>query len=150
MSKRKAHIILILFDIFSLICLWAGYNLVNQVVSDIAHSADTVEFNNRVGFFCFGVLLPLVHLFAIYEYFWSQAVKRKMALFNWSGLILLLVLFTSGFYISTRVRTHVERAGYLRCPQADRQLSFSTALVYTKNDAICSQLIEEKITSQRY
>lgn len=150
MSKRKAHIVMILFDIFSLICLWAGYNLVNQVVVDIAHSADTVEFNNRVGFFCFGVLLPLVHLFAIYEYFWPQAVKRKMALFNWSALILLIVLFTSGFYISTRVKIHVEGAGYLHCPQADRQLSFSTGLVYTKNDAICGQLIELKITSQRY
>jgi hypothetical protein len=149
MSKPKAHIFLILFDIFSIIGLWAGYNLINQVVIDIAHSADSVEFNNRAGFFCFGVLMPMVHLFAIYEYFWAKTVKKKMALFNWSAFILLIVLFASGFFISFRMQTYVERAGYLYCPQANHSMSFSTYLVYTKDDAICSRLAAEKRKSRR-
>ena len=144
MSKKKAHIILILFDIFSIGCLWAGYKLINQVVIEITHSANAIEFNNRIGFFCFGVLMPIVHLFAIYEYFYPKTVEKKIALFNWSALILLIVLFASGFFISARMQTYAERKGYLRCPQADRQLSFSTGLVYTKDAAICRRLVEEK------
>lgn len=150
MSKPKAHILLVLFDIFSIICLWAGYKLINQVVIDIAHSADAIELNNRVGFFCFGVLIPMVHLFAVYEYFWPKVVEKRMAHFNWSAVILLIVLFASGFFISGCVQTYVAQAGYLRCPQADRQLSFSTGLVYTKDDVICSRLIEEKRKLRRY
>jgi len=150
MSKKKAHIFLIFFDIFSVICLWAGYKLINQVFVDIAHSAGAIEFNNRVGFFCFGALMPLVHLFAIYEYFWPKTIEKRMALFNWSAFVLLIVLFASSFFISARVRTYVERAGYLHCTQADRQLSFSTGFVYTKDETICSQLIEEKRKPRRY
>ena len=130
MSKKKAHILLIFFDILSLICLWAGYNLINQVVIDIAHSVDAVEFNNRVGFFCFGAMMPLVHLFAVYEYFWPKVVEKKMALFNWSALFLLIVLFACAFIISACVKSYVEQAGYLRCPEADHRLTFSSGLVY--------------------
>jgi hypothetical protein len=144
MSKKKAHIILIFIDIFSISCLWAGYKLISHVVIDIAHSADAIEFNSRVGFFCFGALMPLVHLFAIYEYFFPKTVEKRTALISWSALILLIVLFACGFFISARLRTHVEQAGYLRCPQADRQLSFSTGLVYTRDDATCSRRVEEK------
>jgi hypothetical protein len=150
MSKKKAHVLLILLDIFSISGLWMGYDLINQVVVNITHAADSVEFNNRIGFLCFGVALPITHLFLIYEYFWPKVVKKKTILFNWSFFILLIVLFASGFFISSRVRTYVERAGYMRCPQADHRLSFSTGLVYTKDAAICSRLIEEKRKPRRY
>jgi hypothetical protein len=150
MSKKKAHVLLLLLDIFSIIGLWMGYNLINQVVVDITHSAETVEFNNRIGFLCFGVALPIIHLFVIYGYFWPKVIKKNSMLFNWSIFILLIILFASAFFISFRVRTYVERAGYLRCPQADHQLSFSTGLVYTKDAAICSRLIEEKRKPLRY
>jgi hypothetical protein len=123
--------------------------LINQVVIDIADSANAIEFNNRVGFFCFGVLMPMAHLFAIYEYFFPKTVAKRMALFNWSAFILLIVLFACGFCISAGVQTYVERAGYLRCPQADRQLSFSTGLAYTKDDATCGRLVEEKRKPRR-
>jgi hypothetical protein len=144
MSKKKAHILAILFDILSIIGLWVGYHLINQVVTGIAHPSDTVEFNSKVGFFCFGVVFPLAHLFGIYEYFWPKVVEKRMALISWSALILLIVLFASGFLISARLQAYVERSGYLHCLQADRQVSFSTGLVYTRDAAICRRLVEEK------
>ena len=149
MSKKKAHMVLILLDVFSIGCLWAGYRLISQVVIDIANSANAIEINNRVGFFCFGLLMPMVHLFAIFEYFYPKTVEKRMALFNWSAFILLIVLFASSFFMSARMQTYVERAGYLRCPQADRQLSFSSGLVYTKDDAACRRLVEEKRKPQK-
>jgi len=150
MSKKKAHVFLLLFDIFSIICLWAGYNEVKQVVIGIAYSADAVEFNNRVGFFCFGVLMPMVHLFAIYDYFWPKTVEKKAALINWSAIILLIVFFASAFFISARMRTYVERAGYLHCHPADKSMTFCVYLVYTKDPAICGRLVEEEKKPRRY
>lgn len=150
MSRTNAHILAIVFDIAAIIGLWAGYHFISQVVTGIAQSADTVEFNSKVGFFCFGIAFPIVHLVAIYEYFRPEVVKKRMALFNWSGLVLLIVLFVCAFFVSVGVRTYVGQSGYLHCKEADHQLTFSTGLVYTRNDDICSQLIEEKITSQRY
>jgi len=138
------------FDILFILLFWMGYDIVNRIAADIAHSANSVEFNNRVGFLFVGVGIPVAHLFAIYEYFWPNVVARRNALFNYMFLILLIVLFVCGFFISARVQAYVARAGYLHCPQADRQLSFSTGLVYTKDDAICSQLIEEKRKPRRY
>jgi hypothetical protein len=43
-----------------------------------------------------------------------------------------------------------DRVGYQRYSQADHQLSFSTVLVYTKDDDICSQLAVEKRKPLRY
>lgn len=150
MSKKKAHFAILLIDLLALLIFWIGYNEINQVVIDIAHSADSVEFNNKVGLYFVGVGIPIVHLFTIYEYFWPKIVKRRMAWFNLSGIILLIVLFASAFFISVRVRTYVERAGYLHCRPADHDMSFSTYLNYTKNDDTCSQLIEEKRKPRRY
>ena len=144
MSKRKAHIFMILFDILALSIFWLGYDEINHVVINIAHSADSVEFNNRVGFFFIGILMPTVHLFAIYEHLFPKSVEKRMALFNWSALILLIVLFASAFFISARLRTYVERAGYLYCHPADKSMTFCTYLVYTKDAAICRRLVEEK------
>lgn len=150
MSKKKAHFVILFIDLLALLIFWTGYHEINQVVVDIAHSADSVEFNNKVGLYFVGVGIPTVHLFAIYEYFWPQVVKKRMAWFNLSGIILLIVLFASAFFISVRVRTYVERAGYLHCRTADHDMSFSTYLNYTKNETTCSQLIEEKRKPRRY
>jgi hypothetical protein len=149
MSKRKAHFFMILFDLLALSIFWLGYDEINHVVIDIAHSADSVEFNNRVGFFFIGVLMPMAHLFAIYEYFWPKSVKKRMALFNWSAVILLIVLFASAFFISARLGTYVEQAGYLYCHPADKSMTFCTYLVYTKNEATCRRLVEEKRKPRR-
>ena len=51
MSKKKALILFILFDILAMLVFWIGYKEINQVVAGIAHFADSVEFNHRVGFF---------------------------------------------------------------------------------------------------
>jgi hypothetical protein len=150
MSKKKALILFILFDILAMLVFWIGYNEINQVIANIAHSADSVEFNHRVGFFFIGVLVPMAHLLGICEYFWPKVIKKRMAWFNWSVLILLIVLFASGFFISARVRTYVERAGYLHCSQADNSMTFSVYLVFTKNDIVCNQLIEDKRKPRRY
>ena len=47
MSKPKAHLILILFDILAISVFWIGHNEISQVFGGIAHSAESVEFNNR-------------------------------------------------------------------------------------------------------
>jgi hypothetical protein len=150
MSKKKAHIILILCDILAALLFWLGYEIVNGVATSIVNYADSIEFNSRVGFLFIGVGLPIAHLFVILSYFFPKVIERKNVLFNYSFFILLIVLLASGFFTSARVRTYVERAGYLRCPQAEHQLSFSTGFVYTKDDAICSRLIEEESKPRRY
>lgn len=149
MSKKKAHILMILFDMLAILIFWMGYDIVSKIVTGITNSADSVEFNNRVGFLFVGVALPITHLVAVYEYFWPKVVERKIALFNYLFFVLIIVLFAIGFYISARVQTYVERAGYLRCPHADHQLTFSTGLVYTKDEAICYRMVAEKSKPRR-
>ena len=150
MSKNKAHIVLIFLDVLVVLLIWMGYEIVKGVVTGISNYADSVEFNSRVGFLFIGVGLPITHLLVILSYFWPKVVERKSILFNYLFFVLLIVLFASAFLITSRVQTYAEQAGYLRCPEADHRLTFSTGLVYTKNEAVCSRLIDEKRTSRRY
>jgi hypothetical protein len=144
MSKRKAHLILILFDMLAILVCWIGYNEISQVVGDIAHSADSVEFNNRVGFFFIGVVVPIAHLLALYEYLWPKVLEKKKALINSSAFILFIIISVCCFSISIGVKVYVERAAYLHCPRADSSMTFCTYLVYTRDDATCSRRVEEK------
>ncbi len=151
MSKTKAHIIILLADIIALFCFWMGYDEINQVLVGIANSANTVEFMNRVGFLWLGPVIPATHLFILgYNKWWHKKLEQKTRLLNWSFIILGVVLFVSAFFVSARLQAHIERAGYLHCSQVDHKLSFSTGFVYTKDAAICDQLIEEKRKQRRY
>jgi hypothetical protein len=144
MSKPTAHIILILFDLLAILVFLIGYNEISRVVGGIAHSVESVEFNNRVGFFFIGVLVPMAHLLAVYEYLWPQVAEKKKALINWSAIILFVIISVCCFSISIGVKVYVERVGYFHCPGADSGMTFCTYLVYTKDDATCRRLVEEK------
>jgi hypothetical protein len=144
MSKPKAHLILFLFDIIVILICWIGYHEISRVVDGIAHSAESVEFNNRVGFFFIGVVVPMAHLLSITEHLWPKVVGKKKALINRWAFILFILISACCLSISIGVRAYVERAGYLHCPRADSKMTFCTYLVYTKVDATCARLTSGK------
>lgn len=151
MSKKKAHLILIFGDLLALFALWLGYDEINKVIECVADFADMVNFNNRIGFLIFAAGFIIAHIFIICNnLFLNKIFEKKAAWGNGVFIIFGIVLFASAILISACMRTYVEKAGYLRCPQADHQLSFSTSLVYTKDAAICNRLVEEKRKIRRY
>lgn len=144
MSKKKALILFAVFDLLALLALWLGYNEINNVVDGIANFADTVSLNNRIGFFSFGIGIPIGHVLLICDYlFLHRVYAKKPAWGNGVYIIFGVVLFASAIFISGYMRAYVERAGYLHCPEADDRMTFTTYLMYTKNNDICSQLIVE-------
>ena len=145
MGKKTAHIVLIFGDFLTLFILWIGYNEINGVVTGIAKFSDSVSFNSKVGGFFVIIFMPIIHIYVICEYFFLQKVLPKIAKWvNRSIIILCIVLFASAIFISFYMRVYVIRAGYVHCYELDDQLSFSTYLMYTKNNDVCSRLIEEK------
>jgi hypothetical protein len=144
MSKKMAHVVLIFIDILALIALWLCYNEIHRVVIGISNSVDAISFNNRIGFLFVAAIMPVVHIFAVCHHYWLQkAFEKKTNLINWSFIALGIAIFASAFFISARMKTYVERAGYRHCTKADDKMTFSTYLVYTKDTAICSQLVIE-------
>jgi hypothetical protein len=143
--KKKALVLFTVFDLLALLALWLGYNEINKVITDISNFADTVSLNNRIGFFSFGIGVPIGHVLLICDYlFLHRVFARKPAWGNRTYIIFGVVLFASAIFISVYMRTYVERAGYLHCPEADDRMTFTTYLMYTKNYDICSQLAAEK------
>ncbi len=144
MSKRMAHVVLVLVDILALFAIWLGYDEIRRVFIGIVNSADIISFNNRTGFLFVAIIVPITHSFAVcHHYWWQKALKKKATLVNWSFIVLGLVVFASAFLISTHIQTYVEKAGYQHCPKGDDRMTFSTYLVYTKDAAICRQLTVE-------
>jgi hypothetical protein len=144
-SKKKALFVFTVFDLFALLALWLGYNEINKVITGVANFADTVSLNNRIGFFSFGIGIPIGHVLLICDYlFLHRVFAKKPAWGNGAYIIFGVVLFASAIFISAYMRTYVERAGYLHCPKADDRMTFTTYLMYTKNYDICSQLAAEK------
>lgn len=144
MSKKKAHIILILADIFALLVFWWGYHKISQVFVSVANSADAVSFINRAGIPFVCIAMPMIHLLGIYDYFWPNFLAKRTALVNRSVIILGIVLFAIAFFISSYMKTYVEQAGYQYCRGASGVSALFRTLVYTKDPDVCSRLTNEK------
>lgn len=145
MTKKTALVLLTLFDLFAFFVFWLGYDEVNRVFAGIAESQDAVSFSNRVGFYSFFVIMPILHLFLIcYHFFLSKILKNKTGLINLSFTVLAFIVFGFSIYGSNYVRIYVERAGYHHCLGADESLTFVTYLVYVRDDAVCHRFVDEK------
>jgi hypothetical protein len=66
MSKKTALIVLGFINFFALLGLWLGYDVINKIFDGIANSADTISINNRIGFFIFGIGIPIGYVFIIF------------------------------------------------------------------------------------
>ncbi len=145
MSKKKALIVLTVINLLALWALWLGYNEFNEVFTGVARFADTVSLNNRIGFFLVGIGVPIGYVFTLCDHFFlHRFFEKKAPWVNGAFITLGIVLLASAIFMSVFMRTYVERAGYLHCPQADERMTFITYLMYTKNYEICSQLVEGK------
>jgi hypothetical protein len=144
MKKENALILLTIFDIFSFFVLWLGFHEIHTVVIDISNSSDSVSFINRIGFTFLAVVVPLAHIFMIFEYFHIDKIKKNAHLINKAIYTIFIVLFAASIFISAYLKIYVENAGYHYCSQASGVSALSRTLVYTKDEETCIRLAEEK------
>ncbi len=144
MSKRNAHIILIIADIIALLVFWWGYSQIRVVFEDIALSADAVSFTNRIGFAFVGIVMPFAQVLALSEHFWPSYIHMRRKIISRIIIVSGIALFASAILISVYMQKHVEKAGYQYCRNASGVSALSKTLVYTKNSNICQQLTAKK------
>ena len=126
MNKKIAHFTLFFGDVFSIWGLWIGCQEFQRIFSEIAIGADLIRFGNRVGFLVLGLFLPPLHLLTIIEYFCSEFV------------------LSAGIIGSSWIKYKVETAGYAYCRELSGVSALFRSLVYTKDMAICEDLVAAK------
>lgn len=144
MKKRTAHIILCLGDIFCFFGLWLGYDMFQHIFLEIVNQADVIRFSSRFGFFVFGAGLPIIHAFIIFEHFRPAVIHKHRRLINQGTIIMVIAFFITGFIGSSWIKTQVENAGYYYCRQASSVSALYRTLVYTRNVAVCEELVAAK------
>ncbi len=144
MSKKKAHIILLLGDLFCFWLLWIGYHEWQSILLEITNQADVIKVSSREGFYIFGIFLPPIHFLTIVEHFRPTWIHKYVRLMNQGAIITLIALFAAGFIGSSWIKSKVENAGYVYCRNASGVSALAKTLVYTKDMAICEALVESK------
>lgn len=144
MSKSTAHIILILANIIAVLVFWWGCHQINNVFEDIALSADSVSFSNRIGFAFIGIVMPFAQILALCEHFWPEYLQKRNRLINQITIISGIVLLSSAALFSGYMQYHVEKIGYQYCRGASGVSALLKTLVYSKDSEVCNQLVEEK------
>lgn len=142
MSKKSALILFTFFDIWACYILWTSCQTIHQIFVAISNSSDSLSFQNRAGIPVLMITIPIIHIFLIFEYFRPQLVKKGTAILNKIAIIFAIFLFVIAIFISFYLPNYVEKAGYQYCDGASERLTFSTFLVYTQNEKICKQLVE--------
>ena len=144
MNKKIGHIIFFLFDLLCFEGLWFGYHEFQRTLLETINQADLIRFSNRAGFFIFGIGFPLIHLFIVVENFRPALIHKYKRFMNVGAIIMIIALFSAGFAGSFWIKSQVESAGYIYCREASGISTLAKSLVYTKDMAICEDLVTAK------
>jgi|GEM_PF-2037686 len=143
MSKKMAHVILLLANIFALIMFWFGCSEVERIFSEAATLVESISFQNRLGFTFIGITLPLVYLFAVWEKLWPINFNRRRDAINRVATVVGIGLIAGAILFSVYLQNHVEDAGYVYCDGAMRPSSIFKTLVYARDEDVCRRLTSE-------
>lgn len=140
MNRKWALIAFSLCDMFGIFMIWWGIQQTQQVYSGIATLADSITFQNRIGFAFSGILLPIIHLIGIGEYFWPKWVKMRIGSINRILVVTGIVVLSGGILFSIHLQDHVSNSEYQFCAEASGPGVIVKTLVYTKNEDVCRRL----------
>ncbi len=141
-NKRLGHIFFLFIDFFSLWLLWVGYNEIKAIITGIHSQADIIRVGSRDGFYVVGIFMPITHFFIMVNSFFPVIEKKYNRLVNQCFIVALITFLAIGFFGSSCIRVSVENAGYTYCRKASGISALARTLVYTKNMALCDELVE--------
>jgi uncharacterized Tic20 family protein len=143
-NKKLALIILLFGNLLGAVILWIGYHALSKFFFDVDNQAEVIEFSSRFGFFIVGLPIIGILLLVIIEYYFPALIRKHLKALNIGGIVGLIIFLSSGFFISSWMRSHAENAGYIYCRNASGVSALARALVYTKNMDICEELVASK------
>lgn len=115
-----------------------------NTLTEIKNYTDIIRFGNRAGFFILGLFLPPAHLLIAIENFWPNVIYKYRRLLNQGIVVILIALLGAGIIGSSWIKSQVENAGYVYCREASGISALFRSLVYTKDMAICEDLVTAK------
>ncbi len=131
-------------DLLIIGVIWISFDELYQLIIGIEQQATMIKFGNRTSFFIVSMVIPLVHLMGIIEYFQPDFIDKHRSVLNKSGIFLCVFLIIVGFAGSVWMKSQVENAGYVYCRKASGVSALAKTLVYTKNMDICEDLVASK------
>jgi hypothetical protein len=140
MNKKRAHIIVVLADLFCLAMIWMGVDDLQQINMKISNHVDVISYGNRIGYFVVGIGGPLIHLLIILEHSLPNIVHKAKGIMNYIIIVLVAALLSTGFIICSQIETKLENAGYVYCRNASGISALAKTVVYTKSIKSCNDL----------
>ncbi len=140
MNKKTALILFPFFDMFAFLVFWLGYSEIQQVFADVSDLSDSVSFVSRGGYAFTLLIIPVIHIYALFDYFKPSLIAKWRNFLNRAILIFTIALFPIAMFISAGTKHYVENSGYLHCDDASGIGIFFKTLVYTKDWETCDKL----------
>jgi hypothetical protein len=144
MNKKQSLIFFSIFELLFLAGILILYHEFGRIVQETNNQVDLIRFGNRISFLIVGIVIPIVHLLGIIEYFWPNYIKKNKYLLNLSLLAIGITLLVAGFAGSAWIKSKVENAGYIYCRNASGVSALARTLVFTKNMEICEEIVASK------
>jgi len=143
MTKLQGHIVVGIFDVAAIGYLYWLYTAHVNLTTSIANEADIISFNDRIYFFAAAILIPLVHLIAVFEATKPKLLtKRVKTIISYVLVGILSIFLVVPFVVSHRIESILAGRGYYYCDEASFHGTVSNTLVYVKDQKMCSKDIE--------
>jgi len=136
MNKTKAHIILCIFDILTIIALIWLYNTNVELYHTINNNEPMIEFNNQMYKLIICIIIPICHIFSIIEHFIPERINYSLFSKLIIGLFCSLIIFS--IFIPYYLNKKLVVKGYFYCEKKSKSSFFSKHVVFINDESFCN------------
>ncbi|WP_020405826.1 hypothetical protein [Hahella ganghwensis] len=136
MSKLHAHLFLLVLDIAALIAAFYTMTTWSDLLNQVINAQPEVSFQSGYTFVLVLLVVPVIHVWAIYEGTKSPSEKIK----KWANRLLIvftLFLAVSAILMNIKLTQSLTKYHYFYCEQLSDSMTFSEFRVYLKDSKLC-------------
>lgn len=131
MNKNLAHIFLWFLDLASVWWVYYSISAWNNILQDINMGVNSIGFQWPVWIFFILLIIPIIHVFALYCKKWVIVVYKELML-----LIFVCIVVIPVFYFNSKISSKLSSHDYIYDVENSTRMTFSIFKNYIKKHDI--------------
>lgn len=138
-SRKVAHIALVVFDLFAIGGIFIGHQWLSEIFVEVNSKAEIIEFEKYTGYVFLGIVMPVLHICGIFETLRPKPALAYRTIIEKAFIVFSIILFASCIALMNWVPYKLEKEGYVYCQTASVRVA-SRIMIYTIDDEVCQEL----------
>lgn len=132
MSKKSAHLILLVVDLAALFACYYVFNVYSDIISQINNQVEIIDVQKPLGMYALLIVVPVIHALGF-----VKIPENRLKLANISMVVFFIVLTVFSWIFDVKLEDKIEDAGYYYCSTLSESMTVSEFRTYLKDEDTC-------------